>query len=86
MTIITPAILAELHWLIRSKYTITVIDKTVLAELVTVWEAAKLAHDTDRMIAGEGARALRDTFNPAAPELPLFQPDAYPPDLWHDHT
>jgi hypothetical protein len=85
MTIITDDMIRELRWLAHSKLTITVVPKPVLAELVAVWEAAKFAHGNDRLLAGEGARTLRETFNPAAPELPLFQPDPYPPDRWHDH-
>jgi hypothetical protein len=93
MTIITDDMIRELRWLAHSKLTITAVPKPVLAELVAVWEAAKLAHNPDRLAAGDGAKQLRLIFNPSAPELPLFQRDPYPPDLadlypadhWHDH-
>jgi hypothetical protein len=95
MTIITDDMIRELRWLAHSKLTITVVPKPVLAELVAVWEAAKIAHSTNRIDASDGAKELREIFNPAAPELPLFQRDPYPPDLadvyplehWnrHDH-
>lgn len=55
MTIITPAILAELRWLAASKLALAVIDKAVLAELIAIWEAAhtcdnyfQQVHDSDK--------------------------------------
>jgi hypothetical protein len=85
MTIISDDMIRELRWLAHSKLTITAVPKPVLAELVAVWEAAKLAHNPDRLAAGDGAKQLREIFNPVGPELPLFQRDPYPPDRWHDH-
>lgn len=83
MTIISDDMLRELRWLAASKLAITVIPKPILAELVTVWEAARLAHNPDRLAAGDGARQLRLIFDPSAPELPLFHEDS-PPDSWDD--
>jgi hypothetical protein len=85
MTIITDDMIRELRWLAHSKLTITVVPKPVLAELVAVWEAAKLAHSpTASPLATARSNSGRSSTH-AGPELPLFQPDPYPPDRWHDH-